>query len=277
MVDRCPREWPSFAVCRLFRHRLEQPLKTELGDQVLLPILATNTAACSRAKVRLRSRAARFRLRLLGARMAVAPNPYISILEPVLNALLDELEPDGTRAVRAPEHHHGGRVPAGPHRNRRRIEERPREKEIIKRRLDALPKAPNGLRRDRQGGPCSTVSRAIRIFDRLDRPYATRPTGSPSGVSRRMKSTIAAFDINDARRSGWNSRGLRGSAHPAARALSSGAVTGLRIDHRMACGIRRAPAAPHNPGARPRADRGRSTRKLRNSARATTGPARQFA
>ena len=118
------------------------PAKIELRNRVLLPILPDQYGRVLESQqLALEFADGAFHLRYAGARLPITPRTYPLILGDGLDALAGRLGPEdaGLQELRsiltAVEH-----LPGRTETDARRIEERVREKEIVKRRLLALSK-----------------------------------------------------------------------------------------------------------------------------------------
>lgn len=213
------------------------PLKTEMANQVLLPILGSQYGqVLENQELKLHYENGAFELRYWEHRLPVAPITYIPILEPALEQLQAGLAPDDPDLVELQSiltslTYLPGRTESDPDR----IAERQREKEVVKRRLNALSEANqqveaaiqqaitsfNGTR----GEPAS--------FDRLDRLVRDQ-------AYRLAYWKVAAEEINYRRFFDINElaaiRMERADVFEATHRLlleliSGGAVNGLRVDH----------------------------------------------
>ncbi len=119
------------------------PLKRELTDKVLLPVLGdAYGAVLERQEIQLEYEHGAFRVRYFDRLFPIAPGTYDRILGIDRNRLLEELGDDSEEATEflsiltAIRH-----LPGGPDMGPEQIAERDREKEVIKRRLAALTTA----------------------------------------------------------------------------------------------------------------------------------------
>jgi (1->4)-alpha-D-glucan 1-alpha-D-glucosylmutase len=212
------------------------PIKPELRDRVLLPVLPDQYGrALESQQLQLEFADGAFHLRYAGARLPIAPDTYAQILTDRLDALAGRLGPDDAglqelRSILTSLEHLPGRTETDP----ARVEERLREKEIVKRRLAALAKESAEIREHidenlrivngTEGDPAS--------FDLLDRLLSAqtyrladwRVAGDEVNYRR-------FFDVNNLAAVRMECRSLRrrAPARPAPR--GRGKVTGLRIDH----------------------------------------------
>src|SRR5262249_35852033 len=116
------------------------PVKAELANKVLLPVLPDQYGAVlERQDIQLELVDGAFFVRYPGGRLPIDPSSYGHILNHDLADLAERLGPDHPQVaelssiVTAIEH-----LPRQTETDRARVEERRREKEIIKRRLGAL-------------------------------------------------------------------------------------------------------------------------------------------
>jgi (1->4)-alpha-D-glucan 1-alpha-D-glucosylmutase len=149
------------------------PIKPELRDRVLLPVLPDQYGRVLESQqLQLEFADGAFHLRYAGARLPIAPDTYAQILTDRLDALAGRLGAEDAglqelRSILTSLEHLPGRTETDP----TRIEERLREKEIVKRRLAALAKESAEIRehveetvRGFNGTPGDPAS-----FDALDR------------------------------------------------------------------------------------------------------------
>ena len=213
------------------------PIKIEMANQVLLPILGAQYGqVLENQELRLHYESGAFELRYWETRLPVAPISYISILEPVLEQLLAELAPDEPELIELQSiitavTYLPGRTETDPER----IAERQREKEVVKRRLNALTESSDrvyaaieqtvALFNGKQGEPAS--------FDRLDQ--LVRDQAYRLAYWRVATDEInyrRFFDINELAAIRMEQPKVFEATHGLLlELLSSGAVNGLRIDH----------------------------------------------
>jgi len=213
------------------------PLQPELTNRVLLPILGDRYGVVlERQEIRLEYEAGAFRLRYFDTVLPVAPDTYDRVLCADQEALLDTLGRDSAAAteflsiVTAAR-----RLPPRDTPDPALRDERQREKEVVKRRLDALaadtPPVAAYLARmvDRfNGTPGDPES-----FDPLDRLLGDQPY-------RLAYWRVAAEEINYRRFFDINELAATRMEDPAVFELvhgfvfdlvRRGAIDGLRIDH----------------------------------------------
>jgi (1->4)-alpha-D-glucan 1-alpha-D-glucosylmutase len=212
-----------------------QPLKSELRDKVLIPILGDQYGrVLERGELRVHFDNGRFYLRYFDHELPIAPGTYRHVLEIALAQLREHKEEDFYAELQsiltALEY-----LPRRTEMDPERIAERTREKEIIKRRLE----------RRCQEAPLvqEAIEKALAIingtpgdprsFDALD--------GLLSDQAYRLAFwRVAAeeinyrrfFDINDLAAIRMELPEVFDEAHRLVLELAgAGAVTGLRIDH----------------------------------------------
>jgi (1->4)-alpha-D-glucan 1-alpha-D-glucosylmutase len=213
------------------------PIKPELRDRVLLPVLPDQYGRVLEAQqLQLELADGAFHLRYAGARLPIAPDTYAQILGDRLDALAGRLAPEdgGLQELRsiltALQH-----LPARADTDPARIEERLREKEIVKRRLAALVKESPEVREHLEetvrrfngtaGDPAS--------FDALDRLLSAqtyrladwRVAGDEVNYRR-------FFDVSHLAAIRMEEPAVFDAAHALIlRLVGAGTVTGLRVDH----------------------------------------------
>jgi len=223
------------------------PLKNEMANQVLLPILGAQYGlVLENQELRLHYENGAFELRYWETRLPVAPITYIPILEPALEQLQAEAstslpgrpglaadDPDlvELQSIITSLTYLPSRTESDPDR----IAERQREKEVVKRRLNALAEANGHVRAAIEqavtsfnGTPGEPAS-----FDRLDQLVRDQ-------AYRLAYWRVAAEEINYRRFFDINElaaiRMERPEVFEATHGLllelvSNGAVNGLRVDH----------------------------------------------
>src|SRR5262249_12344387 len=147
-----------------------RPLKTDLRDKVLLPILGDQYGrVLERGELRVRFDAGSFFLNYFDHVFPIAPGTYRYILELALENLAEFRDEDfyaEFRSILASVEY----VPRRTETDPERIRERAREKEIIKKRLERrLAEAPPVLRAIEKA--VATINGQVgdpRSFDRLD-------------------------------------------------------------------------------------------------------------
>lgn len=213
------------------------PAKIELRNRVLLPILPDQYGRVLESQqLALEFADGAFHLRYAGSRLPITPRTYPLILGDGLDALAERLGPEDSglqelRSILTAIEHLPGRTETDP----RRIEERVREKEIVKRRLLALSKESpeisehidEALRRlnGAAGDPAS--------FDALDRILSAqtyrladwRVAGDEVNYRR-------FFDVSHLAGIRMERPAVFEATHQLVLSLvGAGTVTGLRIDH----------------------------------------------
>ncbi|MEX2221888.1 MAG: malto-oligosyltrehalose synthase [Candidatus Rokuibacteriota bacterium] len=213
------------------------PVKPELHDRVLLPILPDQYGRVLESQhLKLELADGAFHLRYAGARLPIAPDSYAQVLAERLDALAARLGPDDAglqelRSILTALEHLPGRTETDPHR----LEERLREKEIVKRRLATLAKESAEIRehveetvRRFNGTPGEPAS-----FDSLDRLLSAqtyrladwRVAGDEVNYRR-------FFDVSHLAAIRMEQRPVFDAAHELVlRLIGSGQVVGLRVDH----------------------------------------------
>jgi (1->4)-alpha-D-glucan 1-alpha-D-glucosylmutase len=223
-----------------------QPLKQEMENQVLLPLLGAQYGEIlERQELKISYDAGAFYLNYWEHRLPIAPRTYTMILD----AVLEQLQPqDATLELLPPPDAIAEHVlelqsiitalrnlPARTETDPERIAERHREKEVIKRRLNALtesyPEAARAIAavleqfNGQPGDP--------RSFDRLDELVRSQ-------AYRLAYWRVAAeeinyrrfFDINDLAAIRMEQPIVFDATHRLLmRLLAEGTVNGLRIDH----------------------------------------------
>jgi len=213
------------------------PVKPELHDRVLLPVLPDQYGRVLEAgQLQLEFSDGAFHLRYAGARLPVAPKTYPQILADRVDDLAGRLGEDDPalqelRSLLTALEHLPGRTETDP----RRLEERRREKEIVKRRLMTLAKESPAVRehiednvRRLNGRPGEPAS-----FDALDRLLSEqtyrladwRVAGDEVNYRR-------FFDVSHLAAIRMERREVFDATHGLVlRLVGEGKVTGLRIDH----------------------------------------------
>jgi (1->4)-alpha-D-glucan 1-alpha-D-glucosylmutase len=213
------------------------PVKVELRDRVLLPVLPEQYGRVLESQqLALELVDGAFVIRYAGARLPVAPETYPMVLRHRLDALGGHLEPDNPHYLElqsiltAIDH-----LPARTVTDADAVAERLREKEIIKRRLATLVKESDAVRDFVEDNVrlLNGVRGDPRSFDRLDALLGAQ-------VYRLADWRVAAdevnyrrfFDVNDLAAIRVQSRAVFEATHRLVlRLVASGAVHGLRIDH----------------------------------------------
>jgi (1->4)-alpha-D-glucan 1-alpha-D-glucosylmutase len=213
------------------------PIKPELKDKVLLPMLGDQYGrVLENQELRLEFWDGAFSIRYHDTVLPIAPPTYVGILE----WRLDELE----RTLGANNPHllelrsivtALGHLPPQTEQDPLRLEERQREKEVVKRRLAALVRESTEVRAFVEDNVrrYNGVKGDARNFDRLDellvrqayRPSFWQVAGDEINYRR-------FFDINELAAIRVEEPVVFGAAHRLVfRLVREGAVTGLRIDH----------------------------------------------
>jgi (1->4)-alpha-D-glucan 1-alpha-D-glucosylmutase len=213
------------------------PVKVELRDRVLLPVLPDQYGRVLESQqLTLELVEGAFVIRYAGARLPVAPETYPMVLRHRLDALTRHLGPDNPHHLElqsiltAIDH-----LPARTVTDADAVAERLREKEIIKRRLATLVKESDAVRDFVEDNVrlLNGVPGDPRSFDRLDALLGAQ-------VYRLADWRVAAdevnyrrfFDVNDLAAIRVQSRAVFEATHRLVlRLVASGAVHGLRIDH----------------------------------------------
>ena len=213
------------------------PVKPELRDRVLLPILPDQYGRVLESQqLQLELSDGAFHLRYAGARLPIAPDTYAWLLTDRLDALTQRLGPEDAALqelrsiVTALEH-----LPSRTETDPRRVEERLREKEVVKRRLTTLTKESVEIRehleetlRRWNGVPGDPAS-----FDALDRLLSEqtyrladwRVAGDEVNYRR-------FFDVSHLAAIRMERRPVFDATHELVlRLVGEGKVNGLRVDH----------------------------------------------
>jgi (1->4)-alpha-D-glucan 1-alpha-D-glucosylmutase len=213
------------------------PLKPELENKVLLPILGDSYGAVlERQQMRLEYENGAFRVRYYEQTLPIAPGTYDRILGANARLLLDEIGADSDAGIEflsivTAIRHLPGRDVQDPEA----LAERHREKEVIKRRLAALTsQSPEVLAHvDRAVEAFNGIAGKPRSFDQLDELLSAQ-------AYRLAHWRVAAEEINYRRFFDINELAAIRMEDPAVfdrvhafpfELLASGAIDGLRIDH----------------------------------------------
>ena len=214
-----------------------KPAKTDLHDKVLLPVLPDQYGRVLEAReLQLELSEGAFFVRFGGGRLPICPDSYPLILAHELETLALRLGDDHAplqelRSVLTALTHLPGRTET----ETARVEERLREKEIIKRRLATLVKESPDIRDfvdDTVRAFNGTVGEP-RSFDLLDRLLSEqtyrladwRVAGDEVNYRR-------FFDVNHLAALRMERRDVFAASHELVlRLVGEGRVTGLRIDH----------------------------------------------
>src|SRR5437773_3832538 len=212
-----------------------KPLKSDLWDKVLLPILGDQYGrVLERGELRMHFEAGAFFLRYYDHEFPIAPGTYRHILEIALEKLApfkrEDFYAEFQSIITALEY-----LPRRTETNPDRIAERTREKEIIKRRLDrrcqdapqvqaAIAQAVAQIN-GRPGDPRSFDALDLLLNDQSYRLAFWRVAAEEINYRR-------FFDVNDLAAIRVELPKVFDAVHRLALDLvSAGAVTGLRIDH----------------------------------------------
>jgi (1->4)-alpha-D-glucan 1-alpha-D-glucosylmutase len=213
------------------------PVKPELKGKVLLPILGDQYGrVLENQELRLEFQDGGFRLRYHDTVLPLAPRTYRPVLEWRLDELERSLGADHSHVIELRSILTGlDHLPPQTEQDAARLEERQREKEVVKRRLAALVAESPTVRAfveenvERYNG----VKGQSRSFDRLDallgaqayRPSFWQVAGHETNYRR-------FFDINELAAIRMEEPAVFEGAHRLVfRLVREGAVTGLRIDH----------------------------------------------
>jgi (1->4)-alpha-D-glucan 1-alpha-D-glucosylmutase len=212
-----------------------RPLKTDLHDKVLLPILGDQYGrVLERGELRVRFDGGSFSLTYFDHVFPIAPGTYRYILELALENLADFRDEDFyaefQSILTALEY-----LPRRTETDPERIKERAREKEIIKKRLERrCAEAPQVQRAIEKA--VETINGHIgdpRSFDRLDELLNAQSYRLAFWrVAAEEINYRRFFDVNDLAAIRVELPEVFDAAHKLLFELvASGAVTGLRIDH----------------------------------------------
>jgi (1->4)-alpha-D-glucan 1-alpha-D-glucosylmutase len=212
-----------------------RPLKTDLHDKVLLPILGDQYGrVLERGELRVRFDAGSFSLNYFDHVFPIAPGTYRYILELALENLAEFRDEDFyaefQSILTALEY-----LPRRTETDSERIKERAREKEIIKKRLERrCAEAPPVLRAIEKA--VETINGHVgnpRSFDRLDELLNAQSYRLAFWrVAAEEINYRRFFDVNDLAAIRVELPEVFNAAHKLLFELvAGGAVTGLRIDH----------------------------------------------
>jgi (1->4)-alpha-D-glucan 1-alpha-D-glucosylmutase len=213
------------------------PLKPEMDNQVLLPILGAQYGdILERQELRLSYNNGAFYLQYWENQLPVAPRTYTPILEDLLQLVLADSSPEDEhilelQSIMTALSHLPPRTETDPER----IAERHREKEIIKRRLNTLAESYAAVAEaiDATVTAFNGISGDPRSFDKLDELVRSQ-------AYRLAYWRVAAEEINYRRFFDINDlAAVRMEQTPVFRAthqlvlqlLQEGAINGLRVDH----------------------------------------------
>src|SRR5437667_6695647 len=212
-----------------------EPLKTDLRNKVLLPILSDQYGrVLERGELQVHFEEGTFYLLCSGRRLPIAPGTYRHILEIALQNLAEQKDEDFYAELQsiltALEY-----LPKRTETDPKRIAERTREKEIIKRLLDRrsaeAPQVQQAIEKalaqinGNPGDPCS--------FDKLDKLLNAQSYRLAFWrVAAEEINYRRFFDVNDLAAIRVELAKVFDAVHRLVLELvSTGAVTGLRIDH----------------------------------------------
>ena len=212
-----------------------QPLKSDLHDKVLIPVLGDQYGrVLERGELKVHYESGRFLLRYFEHEFPIAPGTYRHVLQIALDQLRVYKEEDFYAELQsiltALEY-----LPRRTETDAKRIAERAREKEIIKRRLErrcqeaplvqaAIEKALNIIN-GRPGEPRSFDALDALLNDQAYRLAFWRVAAEEINYRR-------FFDVNDLAAIRMEAPGVFEETHGLLlKLVRSGAVTGLRIDH----------------------------------------------
>ena len=212
-----------------------RPLKTDLHDKVLLPILGDQYGrVLERGELRIHFDAGSFSLNYFDHVFPIAPGTYRYILELALENLAESRDEDFyaefQSILTALEY-----LPRRTETDPERIKERAREKEIIKKRLERrCAEAPPVLRAIEKA--VETINGHVgnpRSFDRLDQLLNAQSYRLAFWrVAAEEINYRRFFDVNDLAAIRVELPEIFDAVHKLLFELvASGAVTGLRIDH----------------------------------------------
>jgi (1->4)-alpha-D-glucan 1-alpha-D-glucosylmutase len=213
-----------------------RPLKTELENKVLLPILGDSYGGVlERQEIQLQYEQGAFSLRYFDTMLPISPGTYDRILGVDVERLLDEIGDTGAGVeflsiLTAIEH-----LPNHDAQSETMRVERGREKEVIKRRLAQLTEtSPLALAHiDRAVAAMNGVKGDPRSFDRLDALLVEQPYRLAYWrVAAEEINYRRFFDINELAALRMEDPDVFEHAHAFAfELLREGCIDGLRIDH----------------------------------------------
>jgi (1->4)-alpha-D-glucan 1-alpha-D-glucosylmutase len=214
-----------------------EPIKLELKDKVLLPILGDQYGrALENQALQLEFQDGAFSIRYYENLLPVAPATYGDILSWRLDELAQTLGADDPHLLELRSIVTAlGHLPQQTEHDAVRLAERQREKEIVKRRLVELVRDSSAIRAfvDENVRRYNGIKGDARSFDQLDeliarqayRPAFWQTAGDEINYRR-------FFDINELAAIRMEEPAVFEAAHRLVfRLVREGAVTGLRIDH----------------------------------------------
>jgi (1->4)-alpha-D-glucan 1-alpha-D-glucosylmutase len=214
-----------------------EPIKPELKDKVLLPMLGDQYGrALENQELQLEFLDGAFSIRYYGNVLPVAPATYVDILSWRLDEVAQTLGADDPHLLELRSIVTAlGHLPQQTEHDAARLAERQREKEIVKRRLAELVLDSATIRAfvDENVRRHNGIKGDAPSFDRLDelisrqayRPAFWQTAGDEINYRR-------FFDINELAAIRMEEPAVFEAAHRLVfRLVREGAVTGLRIDH----------------------------------------------
>jgi (1->4)-alpha-D-glucan 1-alpha-D-glucosylmutase len=213
------------------------PPKTELHEKVLLPVLGEQYGrVLENQELKVAYEAGGFHVAYWSARYPIGPRTILPLLEPIVADLRHSHPPDHPDVleiesiVTATTH-----LPTRWDTDPEKVRERMREKEIVKRRLDALVSGSAAVRDalERSLAAINGEKGNPHTFDRLeallgDQAYRL----SFWGVAAEEINYRRFFDINDLAAIRVELPNVLDAVHDKAfQLLGAGTVTGLRVDH----------------------------------------------
>jgi len=214
-----------------------QPVNPHLENKVLLPILEDQYGTVLEGgKLRLTYEEGAFLIAYYDTKLPVAPRTYDAILERRLDSLCEKLGKDNPQLLEFQSILTAiGHLPPRTELNPEKLEERRREKEIIKRRIAAVYQESAEVRLAIDGTVAEFNGRLgdASSFDLLDRLMAAqayrlafwRVAGEEINYRR-------FFDINDLAAIRTEAPQVFQATHQLIlRLIAEGKVTGLRVDH----------------------------------------------
>src|SRR5262245_23064733 len=224
--------------CSRYAHFFDiewHPVKAELADKVLIPILGDQYGTeLERQELRLEYQRGAFFVRYYDERLPIAPDTYSLVMRPALDAWVAEHrghDADELLSVLAAADH----LPPRTSRDADAIAIRAREKEVIKRRLAALTDASEPVAalvrasvRELNGIP-----RQARTFDRLDALLNAQSYRLAHWrVASEEINYRRFFDVNQLAALRMEDPTVFEEVHRFVFGLvKQGAATGLRVDH----------------------------------------------
>ena len=213
------------------------PPKTELHEKVLLPVLGEQYGrVLENQELAIEYENGAFYTRYWESRFPVGPRTILPLLEPIVAELRRSHPPEHPDVleiesiVTATTH-----LPTRWDTEPEKVRERMREKEIVKRRLDALVSGSAAVRDalERSLAAINGDKRNARSFDRLEALLADQAYRlSFWGVAAEEINYRRFFDINDLAAIRVELPNVLDAVHEKAfQLVRDGKVTGLRVDH----------------------------------------------